>query len=200
MCESFFWFCLNGRISVPKLLDSNEDGKVSATEARVGYATAAKGAIAKANYEKPTEKEFEIHGQLGSSAVHKLYLADAFESHLTARLASGIWFRFVGGALTMAVGAVALTGFEGVAIKGEQQAQVVTSSPVKRSVAQAESIESSALFLHKACVDGKGRGLWEVGEYGKRNRFKLSAQNLEDHNCHQACRLGQTSHCTAKIK
>ncbi len=90
-------------------LDKNRDGKISAEESQIGYATLAKLSIEKKNEENVPEKAYQVYGTMLSDQQHQLLIADLHERYLAHRLGSPIWLLFFGGALSIAIGVVLIS-------------------------------------------------------------------------------------------
>lgn len=97
-----------GLKSWKKVFDTDDDGRVDAGEAQHGYSALAQRGRSKEKAQNPTESEFRLHGTLGSSSIHRLFVADTNQTHLTERLGRFLWTQFIGGAALLTAG-IALT-------------------------------------------------------------------------------------------
>lgn len=89
-------------------LDRNRDGVVTGEEARYGYGFAARQSRMKATKGAVEEKEFEVHGHVGTSPENRLLIADAHQDHLLARRGKYVWLQLVAGAALIALGSASL--------------------------------------------------------------------------------------------
>lgn len=169
--KKVFEMSSRGLKNVSRILDKNGDGKVSAEEARTGYTDAAKIARAKAKLAGSVEQEFALHGSLGGSTSHALFIADTSEEHLKSRLKKWLWLQFIAGAggVTAGIGlAIALYLPD---IQGKAGANRSAASISKSELAMQMNT------LHNSC----SRGLAEacVLLLNRQEEFKLSKQYVD---------------------
>lgn len=86
--------------NVDERLDKNKDGKVSEEEAREGYAFIAN--LARRKPEPSGAAAFPIHGSLGSSAEHRLLIANVHEKYMDKRLRRKVYAPLTAGAAFVA--------------------------------------------------------------------------------------------------
>lgn len=84
-------------------LDRNGDGKISESEARLGYAEAASVALRSPDKE-PISLQF--HGKVEGSEDHKIFISDMHEDHLHEKLGRFLWLRLAGGSVLTALGVI----------------------------------------------------------------------------------------------
>ncbi len=146
-------FDLNSRSikNLSRILDENGDGKVSTTEKSKGYSVAARLSRAKPDNDV---REMVLHGVLGRSSDHELFVSDKHEEDLVLDLKKSFQLRVAAGALVIALGTIGvlgdIVGFDRLK-KIDKHAQAAVDQASLAPQAQAATALHEAGALHRRC-------------------------------------------------
>lgn len=171
-------------------LDDNKDGKISANEAKKGYAFAARLAIKNAAIGAKEEREFPVHGEIRSSEAHKMMIADCHEEHLVQRMSRSFKLQLGGGAVMLILGlTLALHTY---VFKSSRSNSARTAAVVTKNDDRGPAMQKAVVVLHQECYAGNPRSCRSLIDKAK--PLGLTDQYVEGYK-KQACRLGENPFC-----
>lgn len=180
------------------LLDKDNDGKVCHKEARDGYSFAAQLSKKKSISEKLVENEFDVHGEMRSSSNHKLFIADAHESHVVEKLKKWQTLRVLGGSALIAASVVLSVRMFWTdsqienAMHINMEAEKVQVEENKPTEITQKTDHESLNRWHQECVSGNGPSCVKLLEM--KTVFNLDAKYI-DYYSKSACKAGVAGYC-----